>query len=106
MYKIGFYVPKSHVDTVKTAMFEQGGGTYGDYDMCSWQVLGEGQFRPFHEALPYQGAAYELERIAEYRVEMICHEQHILPVIRALRSAHPYEEPAYDVIEIKTIEDF
>ena len=105
MYKIGFYVPETHLELVKTAMFEQGGGAYGSYDMCSWQVLGEGQFRPSKKAHPFLGTTDNLERIAEYRVEMICSDQHIRKVIQALHVAHPYEEPAYHVIEIKTIEN-
>lgn len=105
MYKIGFYVPESHLESVKTAMFIHGGGAYADYDMCSWQVLGEGQFRPAKTSHPFHGTPGSLEKVAEYRVEMICSERCIHEVIQALRAAHPYEEPAYHVIEMKTIED-
>ena len=106
MYRIGVYVPKSHLEPVKEAMFANGAGRYGKYDRCSWQVLGSGQFRPSAEANPYAGTPGKLEIISEYRVEMICHEKAIERVIEAMLAAHPYEEPAYDIVEIKTYKDF
>ena len=97
-YKLCVYIPDSHVDSVKQAMFDAGAGRIGDYDCCAWQVAGEGQFRPLEGSDPFLGKHGELEKVREYRVEMICAGEHLDAAIAALKLAHPYEEPAYDVI--------
>ena len=99
MYKISFYVPKDQVDDVKCAMFKAGGGKIGNYSCCAWQVLGEGQFLPLSGSHPTIGQPFHLEKVPEYKVEMVCAEECIDDVIRAFREAHPYEEPAYQVIK-------
>lgn len=96
MYKLVFFVPPSHLEPVKKAVFEAGAGKIGNYDQCCWQVLGAGQFRPLPGSEPFLGQKGETEQVDEYRVEMVCEEQNIASVISALRAAHPYEEPAYD----------
>ena len=106
MHKIGVYVPESHLESVKEAMFIKGGGKYSRYDSCSWQVAGTGQFRPSKDADPYAGTPGELEKLPEFRVEMVCEDSAVRGVIEAMLAAHPYEEPAYDVVEIKTYKDF
>lgn len=103
MFKLCCYIPESHVETVKTALFEAGAGRIGNYEHCAWQVLGQGQFRPLADSKPFIGAQDALESVAEYRVEMVCADEVIADVIDALRQAHPYEEPAFDVIRV---EDF
>ena len=103
MYKLTFYVPESHLDIVKSAIFEAGGGRIGDYDRCCWQVLGQGQFRPCKGSQPYLGREGELETVAEYRVELVCEVGLIRDVVKALVSSHPYEEPAYDVIQMVSL---
>jgi len=97
MYKLVFYVPESHLDATKAALFAVGAGRIGNYDACCWQVLGQGQFRPLAGSQPFIGSNGQLEQLAEYRVEMVCADEHIQAAIRALRHAHPYEEPALDV---------
>ena len=97
MYKFVFFVPLSHVEDVKAAVFAAGGGKMGDYQECCWQVAGSGQFRPSAAANPFIGNAGELERVDEYRVEMVCADDQIRAAVAALKAAHPYEEPAYDV---------
>ncbi|UJJ30675.1 Nif3-like dinuclear metal center hexameric protein [Halopseudomonas maritima] len=97
MFKLCFFVPASHVEAVKQAVFATGAGRLGDYDCCSWQVLGEGQFRPLAGSQPFIGQQGEVERVAEYRVELLCAADCIEAAIAALRQAHPYEEPAFDV---------
>jgi len=97
MYKFVFFVPQSHVEDVKAAVFSAGGGKMGDYQECCWQVAGSGQFRPSAAANPFIGNAGELERVDEYRVEMVCADDQIHAAVAALKAAHPYEEPAYDV---------
>ncbi len=95
MYGIIFYVPESHLEIVKNAMFEQGAGKVGNYDHCSWQVLGTGQYRPLPGSQPFQGEIEKISQEAEYKVEMVCEELYLAKVVAALLIAHPYETPAY-----------
>jgi hypothetical protein len=105
MYKLSFFVPESHLELVKNALFANGAGHYNAYDQCCWQVRGEGQFRPLEESQPHSGNIRQLEKAAEYKVEMICIDAAIKEVVQTLLSVHPYEEPAYDIYKILTIED-
>ncbi len=100
MYKLAFFVPPSHVEAVKCAMFAVGGGRIGAYDCVSWQTLGEGQFRPGEGSSPFIGTPGQLEKLAEYKVEMVCAEDRVRDVVAALKSAHPYEEVAFDLWEL------
>ncbi len=102
MYKLCFYVPESHLETVKEAVFAAGAGRIGDYDSCCWQVAGQGQFRPLEGSKPFLGQQGSVEQVPEYRVEMVCDRQHMKAVVGALLDAHPYEEPAWDVIALVT----
>lgn len=97
MYKIVFFVPEANKEDVKNAMFTAGGGKLGDYEQCSWEALGQGQFKPLTGSNPHIGSLNRLEIVAEYRVEMACDKPYINAVVQALRLAHPYEEPAFDV---------
>lgn len=97
MYKLAFFVPESHLDVVKAAVFSTGAGKIGDYQECCWQVLGQGQFRPMASADPFIGNAGILEQVDEFRVELVCQDALIKEAVAALKQAHPYEEPAYDV---------
>ena len=100
MYKLCYYVPESHLETTKQAVFDVGAGHVGDYDSCCWQVKGEGQFRPLPGSRPFLGQPGEITRIEEYRVEMVCSDEHIAEVVTVLKHTHPYEEPAYDLIRL------
>jgi hypothetical protein len=97
MHKLVFFVPESHVDLVKAALFAAGAGRIGAYDSCCWQVLGEGQFRPLAASQPFIGEQNHLCRVAEYRVEMVCADELVAATVTALRAAHPYETPAFDL---------
>lgn len=97
MYKLVFFVPESHLETVKSAVFSEGAGCMGHYDCCAWQTLGQGQFRPLPGSAPFIGEQDQIAQVAEYRVEMVCADETIAQALAALRKAHPYEEPAYDV---------
>jgi hypothetical protein len=100
MFKLVFFVPASHVESVKRAVFAAGAGRIGDYEHCAWQVLGEGQFRPLQGSNPFIGSQDVLEKVSEYRVELVCGDEHIAGAVAALRAAHPYEEPAFDVTRL------
>ena len=102
MFKLCFYVPESHLEEVKVAVFAAGAGRIGDYDSCCWQVPGQGQFRPLVGSKPFLGQEGTVEKVAEYRVEMVCEGQSIRAVVAALLEAHPYEEPAWDVVALVT----
>lgn len=102
MYKLCFYVPETHLEDVKHAVFAAGAGRIGDYDSCSWQVLGEGQFRPLAGSVPFLGQEGAVETVAEYRVEMVCAAQTISAAVKAMIEAHPYEEPAWNVVALVT----
>ena len=105
MYKLCFFVPESHVDRVKNALFKQGAGKIGPYDCCSWQVLGTGQFRPLQDSQPFLGERHQLTEVAEYKVEMVCDDRLIKQAVKALLQAHPYQQPAYEVYQIFTIDE-
>ena len=104
MLKLCFYVPESHLETVKQAVFDAGAGKIGDYDHCCWQTLGQGQFRPLAGSQPFLGNEGEEETVKEYKVELVCEDELIKTAIAALIMAHPYEEPAYDVIKLESID--
>jgi hypothetical protein len=97
MYKIAVFIPSSHIEAVKSALFEAGAGHIGAYDCCAWQCLGQGQFRGLAESKPFIGSKGQIETVEEYRVEMVCDDARVKSAIAALKQAHPYEEPAYDV---------
>jgi len=102
MYKFCFYVPEDHLEAVKRAVFAAGAGRIGNYDSCCWQSSGLGQFRPMDGATPFIGAVGKVEQVAEVKVDMVCADEYIREVIQALRLAHPYEEPAFDVIRLES----
>lgn len=101
--KIEFYVPESHLDSVKTAMFAAGAGRVGDYDSCAWQTAGQGQYRPLQGSNPYQGQTGKVESAPEYKVEMVCQAELVRAAIDALKAAHPYEEVAYSVMATESV---
>ena len=105
MYQISFYVPKSHTELVKKAMFDAGAGSVNNsnYTHCSFQIEGEGQFMPTQKANPVIGKLDQLEIIPEHKVEMVCASEYIDGVVSALKKAHPYEEIAYCVIKMEAI---
>jgi|TARA_Y100000589_G_scaffold56501_1_gene46732 hypothetical protein len=101
VYKLCYFVPESHLEQTKQALFDAGAGRIGDYDSCAWQCLGQGQFRPLAGSTPYLGKTGQVESVAEYKVEMVCQDSRIAEAVRALKQAHPYEEPAYEVFRIE-----
>lgn len=98
MHKICFYVPIDFVDSVKTALFNAGAGKIGAYSHCCWQTLGEGQFMPETGSHPFIGEQNQVEKISEYKVEMVCSDDNLEAAIDALMHTHPYETPAYQII--------
>lgn len=97
MYKLTFYVPATHLEEVKQSVFATGAGKIGNYDSCCWQTEGCGQFRALEGSQPFIGQRGEVEIVKEYKVELVCADSVITEAVAALKQAHPYEEPAFDV---------
>lgn len=95
--KLVWFVPEDALEVTRDAVFEAGGGRIGDYQRCSWYAAGTGTFFGGEGTTPALGESGREERVAEVRVETVVPEGRIRDVVVALRLAHPYEEPAYDV---------
>ncbi|MDR1737207.1 MAG: Nif3-like dinuclear metal center hexameric protein [Candidatus Symbiothrix sp.] len=96
LLKLVTFVPKNYAEEVRTAMFRAGAGHIGNYDMCSYNLAGEGSFRAGDNAQPFVGDVGELHLEQEIRIETIVPAYRKSAVEKALLLAHPYEEPAYD----------
>jgi dinuclear metal center YbgI/SA1388 family protein len=94
------FVPQENAEAVRIAIFAAGAGEIGDYSQCSWSVTGIGQFLPGDTASPAIGRVGAIERVVEDRVEVIAPAGARREVLAALRAAHPYEEPAFDIIAL------
>lgn len=101
MYQLCFYVPASHLEEVKEAVFAAGAGHMGNYDCCAWQTEGVGQFRPRQGSQPFAGTQDTLEKVSEFKLEIVCEDKAIRQAVAALIAAHPYEEPAYSVWKLE-----
>ncbi len=104
MLKLIYYVPESHLESTKQAIFTAGAGGMGNYEQCAWQVLGIGQFKPVKGANPFIGELNELEQVPEWRVETIVPEDKASSVAKALKASHPYEEPAFEFIQLLSVD--
>ena len=99
MYQLIFFVPETHSETVKTAVFKAGAGRFNNYDSCCWQSTGTGQFRPLPGSSAFIGTVDRLEKVPELRIEMLCSDDCLKAAITALKDSHPYEEPAYYAVK-------
>jgi dinuclear metal center YbgI/SA1388 family protein len=97
------YVPGEHADVVREALFRAGAGHIGDYSHCCWSVEGIGQFLPHDGANPTMGRIGAVEQVREQRVEVIAQSRLRGALLDAMRRAHPYEEPAFDIIELANV---
>jgi hypothetical protein len=95
--KLVVFVPREALDAVRDALFAAGAGRIGEYQRCSWYTAGTGTFLAGQGASPTIGERGREERVNELRLETVFPEERHDDVIAALRSAHPYEEPAFDV---------
>ena len=95
--KLVVFVPAEALDAVRDAVFAAGAGRIGDYERCSWYTEGTGTFLGGESAEPSIGEKGREERVPELRLETVFPEERHEEVIVALRQAHPYEEPAFDV---------
>jgi dinuclear metal center YbgI/SA1388 family protein len=98
--KLTTYVPAADAERLRVALAGAGAGIVGDYDSASFSTPGEGRFRPLAGAHPTIGAVGGLEVVDEVRIECVLARAARSGVVEALLAAHPYEEPAYDVVEL------
>lgn len=101
--KLVTFAPHENAEEIRAAVTAAGAGRLGDYDSCTFTSEGEGRFRPLDGATPAIGRVGEVEVVAESRVEAVFPRARRRAVIEALRAVHPYEEPAFDVLELADI---
>jgi len=97
------YVPVEHADAVRAAVFAAGAGAIGDYSQCSWSTTGIGQFLPGQAAMPAIGRAGVVEQVSEQRIEVVAPARARGRIHAAMQSAHPYEEPAFDIFAMQPL---
>ena len=95
--KLVVFVPAEALDTVRDALFAAGAGRIGEYERCSWYTEGTGTFLGGESTDPSVGEKGREERVPELRLETVYPEEREAEVVAALRAAHPYEEPAFDL---------
>jgi len=98
--KVITFVPRDDIDHVRNALGTAGAGGLGKYKLCSFSTRGEGTFLPGPDANPTVGECGKLVRADEARLEMVCERRALPLVIETLKQLHPYEEPAYDIVEL------
>ena len=98
--KLVVFVPAEALDAVRDAVFAAGAGRIGEYERCSWYTAGTGTFLGGALAEPAIGERGVEERVPELRLETVFPSERQDEVVTALRAAHPYEEPAFDVYEL------
>ncbi|HEU5372192.1 MAG TPA: hypothetical protein VFU51_07370 [Gaiellaceae bacterium] len=98
--KLVVFVPPDALDTVRDAVFAAGAGRIGAYERCSWYAEGTGTFLGGEGTVPAVGERGVEERVPELRLETVFPVERQDEVLAALRAAHPYEEPAFDVYEL------
>lgn len=103
LMKLVTFVPVSHIDSVRNVLFSAGAGSIGNYDACSYNVLGEGTFRAGNNANPYVGELGKMHIEQEVRIEVVLPAFKQSEVLRALLAVHPYEEPAYDFYALENM---
>jgi hypothetical protein len=102
--KLIVFVPPEALDAVRDALFAAGAGRIGGYERCSWYTEGTGTFYGGEGTEPSVGEAGREERVAELRLETVFPAERQAEVVAALRRAHPYEEPAFDIYELVDVE--
>ncbi len=102
-FKVIVYTPVPDADKIRQVLGDAGGGRIGNYDFCSFSVRGVGRFRPLKGADPTIGEVGKHEQVEEERIEIEVDEKFLKDLLTKLKEAHPYEEPAIDIMELKDI---
>ncbi|MEU4396255.1 Nif3-like dinuclear metal center hexameric protein [Kribbella sp. NPDC023855] len=103
MDKVVVYVPVAETQKLIDALAAAGAGRIGEYERAAWSSTGEGTFRPLDGANPTIGEVGAIERVVEDRVEMLLPRHRRRAVVEALKAAHSYEEPAFDIFEMAAL---
>ena len=98
--KIFVMVPCSHTEQVRDVILNAGAGIIGNYSFCSTTTKSIGTFMPNDNANPYLGSKNKMEYVEEDKLEVICDVDKVKKVLEKLREAHPYEEPAIDIVPV------
>jgi len=104
--KIFVTIPLENVAEVREAVCLAGAGFIGNYSFCTYSVKGVGSFKPNNNANPYIGTKNEIEFVEEEKLEFVCYAENVKNVLKALRKAHPYEEPGIDIVPLIEEGDF
>ena len=99
-FKFAVYVPVKYIDKVSQALFDAGAGKIGNYSETSFHIAGQGTFKPMEGTNPFIGKIGKKETVSEIKIETVVSERNVESVRQAMKFAHPYEEPAYDIYEI------
>lgn len=102
-YKLTVFIPASYLEKVSAVIFDAGAGIIGNYDHCSFSAAGIGTYRPLKGAKPFKGKSGRIEKVKEYKLEVVVSANRIKIVIAAMKKAHPYEKAAYDVYPLEDI---
>lgn len=100
-YKLVVFVPEKSLDKVRESVLKNGAGQIGNYSKTSFVAKGEGTFKPEKGSEPYVGERGKMAQVNEFRFETIVKEDNLKKIIASLKKAHPYEEVAYDIYELK-----
>ena len=98
--KLVVFVPREALDPLREALFAAGAGRIGDYERCSWYTEGAGTFLGGEGSSPSVGQPGREQRLSELRLETVYPEEREAEIVSALRAAHPYEEPAFDLYRL------
>lgn len=101
MFKIVFFTPSTHALDVRKAAFQAGAGKLGNYDSCGFTVEGRGTFRALEGSKPFVGDINVLHNETEVRQEFLVSKHQLSHVLNEILNAHPYEQPAYDIIKLE-----
>jgi hypothetical protein len=104
LHKLVWFVPEEALDATRDAVFAAGAGRIGEYERCSWFTAGTGTFLAREGASPTIGEVGKEERVSELRVETVVPGELAEAVVRALMDAHPYEEVAFELYAIVTVD--
>ena len=101
--KIAVYTPREYAEQIRNAMTNAGAGRLSNYDSCAFESQGNGFFRPLEGANPFIGTNGIAEKVDEVKIEVLCSEDNLCNVITAMKKAHPYETPAYDIFNNEAV---
>lgn len=101
LMKLSVFIDVDNAEMLRHALAKAGAGAIGDYEACSFSTEGTGRFRPQEGADPYIGEVGQIEKVREEKVEVVFSSSIKNRVLKAMLNAHPYEEPAYDLVEME-----